>query len=115
MPHVVIEYSANLESEVEPMALVRAVHAAVLAQPIFEPAGVRTRASRREKFLVADGDPENAFIAVTARIGPGRTPAARKAASEGIMAALYALVEPIYQTPRARAFGRGDRARRWSA
>lgn len=96
MPHVVIEYSANLEAEVEPMALVSAVHKAVLAQPAFEAPGVRTRASRREHYLIADGDPEHAFIAVTARIGPGRDPATRKAASEAIMVALFAAVEPIY-------------------
>jgi 5-carboxymethyl-2-hydroxymuconate isomerase len=98
MPHVVVEYSANLEAEIEPMRLVRIVHDAVLAQPIFEAAGVRTRAAPRPHFLVADGDPSNAFIAVTARIGPGRTPEARKAASEAIMAALYGAVEPIYKS-----------------
>lgn len=98
MPHVVIEYSANLEAEIEPAKLVRVVHEAVLAQPIFEAPGVRTRAARRDHFLVADGDPRNAFIAVTARIAPGRELAARKAASEAIMAALYAAVEPIYAT-----------------
>ena len=43
MPHVVIEYSANLEAEIEPMRLVRVVHEAVLAQPIFEPPGARGR------------------------------------------------------------------------
>ena len=98
MPHIVIEYSANLESEVEPMALVRAVHEAALAQPIFEAVGVRTRAARREHFLVADGDPSHAFVAVTARIGPGRTLEARKAAGEAMMAALYDRLERIYHS-----------------
>ena len=97
MPHIVVDYSANLEADIAPMRLVEAVHAAALAQPIFESVGVRTRAARREHFLVADGDPRHAFIAVTARIGPGRTVEARKAASEAIMAALYAAVEPIYR------------------
>jgi 5-carboxymethyl-2-hydroxymuconate isomerase len=95
---VLIEYSANLESSVDPMALVRAAHEAALAQPVFENVGVRTRAARREHVLVADGDPSHSFIAVTARIGPGRTVEARKAASEAMMAALYEIVEPIYQS-----------------
>ncbi len=98
MPHVTIEYSANLEAELEPMALVRAVHAAVISQPLFEAIGARTRAARREHFLVADGDPSHAFIAVTARIGPGRSLAERKAASEAIMQALLETVKPIYET-----------------
>ena len=98
MPHVTIEYSANLEADVEPMALVRAVHAAVLSQPVFEAVGARTRAARREHFLVADGDPTHAFIAITARIGPGRTLAERKTASEAIMKALHDTVKPIYES-----------------
>jgi 5-carboxymethyl-2-hydroxymuconate isomerase len=97
MPHVIIEYSANLEAEIEPMRLVRTVHEAVLAQPIFEAAGVRTRAARREHFLIADGDPSHAFVAVTARIGPGRSQEARKSASEAIMTALNGALEPIYR------------------
>ena len=98
MPHVVIEYSANLEPAVEPMRLVRAVHKAVLSQPIFEAPGVRSRAARREHFMVADGDPSHAFVAVTARIGPGRSVAERKQASEAIMAALYTELEAVYNT-----------------
>ncbi len=98
MPHVTIEYSANLEAEVEPMALVRAVHAAVLSQPVFEAVGARTRAARREHFLVADGDPSHAFIAVIARIGPGRSLEERQTASKAIMAALHAAVAPIYDS-----------------
>ena len=98
MPHIVVEYSANLEAEIAPMRLVEAVHGAALAQPIFEAVGVRTRAARREHFLVADGDPAHAFIAVTARIGPGRSVEARKAASQAIMDALHAAVEPIYRS-----------------
>ena len=35
---------------------------------------------------------------MTARIGPGRTAQARKAASEAIMAALYGLLDPIYRS-----------------
>jgi 5-carboxymethyl-2-hydroxymuconate isomerase len=98
MPHIVIEYSANLEAEVEPMRLVRAVHEAALAQPGFDPPGVRTRAARREHCLIADGDPRHAFVAVTARIAPGRPLVARQAASEAIMAALYRVLEPIYHS-----------------
>ena len=97
MPHVVIEYSANLEAEMEPMALVRGRASGSAGAARLRGARRRTRASRREHFLVADGDPENAFVAVTARIGPGRDAATRKAASEAIMAALYQALEPIYR------------------
>jgi 5-carboxymethyl-2-hydroxymuconate isomerase len=98
VPHVTIEYSGNLDAEIEPMSLVRAVHAAVLSQPVFEAVGTRTRAARREHFLVADGDPTHAFIAVTARIGQGRSLEQRQAASQAIMAALHEAVKPIYES-----------------
>ena len=97
MPHIVIEYSANLEPDIDPMRLVSAVHRAALSQPIFDAHGARTRAARREHFLIADGDPTHAFIAVTARIGPGRSLPERKQASETIMAALFAEIAAIYQ------------------
>ena len=97
MPHVVVEYSANLEGEVEPMRLVAAVHRAVLSQPVFEALGTRTRAARREHFLVADGDPTHAFVAVTARIAPGRSLAARQQASQAIFDALNAELESVYK------------------
>ena len=98
MPHVVIEYSGNLDADIEPMTLVRAVHAAVLSQPVFEAIGTRTRAAPREHFLVADGDPSHSFIAVTARIGQGRSLELRQAASRAIMAALHEAVRPIYES-----------------
>ena len=44
------------------------------------------------------GDPSHAFVAVTARIAPGCTQEARKAASEAIMAALYGALAPIYRS-----------------
>ncbi len=98
MPHITIEYSANLEAEIAPMALVAAVHRAALTVPAFEIAGLRTRASRREFFMVADGDPTHGFIAVTARIGPGRDQATRTAASRTLMDALYQAVAPVYES-----------------
>jgi 5-carboxymethyl-2-hydroxymuconate isomerase len=98
MPHVLVEYSANLEAEVEPMRLVAAVHRAVLSQPAFEVLGARTRAARREHFLVADGDPTHGFVAVTARIAPGRTLEARRQASQAILEALNGELESVYSS-----------------
>lgn len=96
MPHVVIEYSANLEAEIAPARLVEAVHGSVLAQPEFEIGAVRTRAVRCEHVRVADGDPENAFVAVTIRIGPGRDAAIRKRISGAVMEALAAAIGPVF-------------------
>ncbi len=41
-------------------------------------------------FVVADGNPDNAFVAVLARIGEGREPSTRLAVARALMATLEA-------------------------
>lgn len=72
MPHITVEYSANLEEDVPIPALIGAVHAAALQTGVFPLGGLRTRAERRDLYVIADGAPDNAFLAVLARIGAGR-------------------------------------------
>jgi 5-carboxymethyl-2-hydroxymuconate isomerase len=88
MPHLIVEYSANLEARVDITRLLAAIHAAALDTGIFPIGGLRTRAARRDVYRVADGHVDNAFVHVQARIGAGRTPEARQAAAERIFAAL---------------------------
>jgi 5-carboxymethyl-2-hydroxymuconate isomerase len=88
VPHIVVEYSANLE-EVLPIAkLVADVHGAVLATGTFKLGAVRTRAARRDIYAIADSDPLNAFINVIAKIGRGRAPEKRRGLAEAIMVVL---------------------------
>lgn len=70
------------------MRLVEALHAAALETGVFPLAGLRTRAERRDHYLIADGDPGNAFIAVSVRIGEGRDAATRRRVAETLMAVL---------------------------
>lgn len=88
MPHIVVEYSANLEPEVSLRRLVDAVHAAALETGVFPIGGLRTRAERRDIYAIADGDPDNAFVAILARIGAGRDGATRLRVAERLMAVL---------------------------
>ena len=88
MPHIIVEYSANLEPELDPQGLVNALHKAALATSVFPVGGLRTRAERRDVFAVADGDPDNGFVAVMARIGEGRDAATRRKVAQALMAVL---------------------------
>lgn len=72
MPHIVIEHSANVGEHHDIAALVSAVHAAALEDGLAPLAGLRTRAAGRPHYVIADGHEANAFVALTARIGPGR-------------------------------------------
>jgi 5-carboxymethyl-2-hydroxymuconate isomerase len=96
MPHVVVEYSANIEDRVGIVDLVRGVHEAVLSTGTFEIGAIRTRAERRDMFRIADGDASHAFIHVDVRIGPGRDAATRKGLAQAIMDAIATATREVF-------------------
>jgi len=98
MPHIVVEYSSNLEADVPPRRLVDALHQAALQTGVFPLGGLRTRAERRDIYAVADGNPDNAFVAVVARIGKGRDPETRRRVATELMAALEAETAQAFRT-----------------
>ncbi len=73
MPHVTIEHSANVAEVADIGALVDAVHDAALATGIAPLDALRTRAASREHYAIGDRHPDNKFVAVTARLGAGRS------------------------------------------
>lgn len=73
MPHVIVEHSANVADVVDIAALVDAIHDAVLATGIAPLDALRTRAARRDVYAIADRHADNMFVAVTARLGAGRS------------------------------------------
>ena len=94
MPHLIVEYSANLEREMDPQALVDAVHAAALATGNAPLDALRTRASSRSNYRIADGHPDNAFGAVTARLGPGRTSEEKHRLLDALLGAVETALGP---------------------
>ena len=98
MPHITVDYSANLEDQVSPRRLVDAIHQAALGTGVFPIGGLRTRAERRDVYAVADGDPENAFVAIVARMGEGRDAATRKRVAAALMAVLEAETAEAFRT-----------------
>lgn len=98
MPHIVIEYSANLETRIALRELVQKAHEAALASGVFEVGGLRTRCARRDVYRIADGHPDNSFVAVNVRIGHGRDEATRHRAGKMIFEAVCAHLAPVYAT-----------------
>ena len=88
MPHIVIEYSANIREAIELPTLIERMHAAALATGIFPLGGTRTRAAERRDYRIADGHPDNGFVHVTVRVGHGRDLATRQAAAQALFDAL---------------------------
>lgn len=85
MPHITIEYSANIADYHDVDALVAAIHAAALAHGLPPADGLRTRAARRDHYLVADGSADLAFVAITIRIGPGRDSESKTSFIEAVL------------------------------
>jgi 5-carboxymethyl-2-hydroxymuconate isomerase len=96
MPHVVVEYSANLEEQLDIRALLKKIHDAVLASGVFKVSALRTRAERREVYVIADGDPDNAFIHVDVRMGPGRDAATRMSISQSVLDTIVAETREVF-------------------
>ncbi|MGR8918202.1 MAG: 5-carboxymethyl-2-hydroxymuconate Delta-isomerase [Gammaproteobacteria bacterium] len=95
MPHLIIEYSANLERDLELPALITSLHETVASIDAFPLAGLRTRAARREHYRIADGHPDNSFVHLSLAIGHGRPPEVRETAGAAIFAALKTALEPV--------------------
>ena len=78
MPHVTMEYSANLENQVDMTALCKLVHTTGLETGLFELGAVRVRALRADHYAIADLMEANSFIDVSIRIGLGRSDEEKK-------------------------------------
>lgn len=87
MPHIIVEYSANLDAEVDMQRMVDDLHQVVIDSGVAEVAAIRTRAKRRDVFRIADGDPKNAFVHVVMRLRIGRSAELRTQLAEALLAA----------------------------
>ncbi len=105
MPHLTIEYTANIESSLRLPTLIEALHTTAAGIEVFPLAGLRTRSERRDAFRIADGHPDNAFVHLILRIAHGRALDVRQAAGDKLFATLCAHLEPLLATtPLAISF-----------
>ena len=70
MPHICIEYSANLETHVDFPARLQALADSAIATGVFPVGGVRIRAYAATHYRIADGPPENSFVHVLLKDRP---------------------------------------------
>lgn len=90
MPHITIEYSANLAEHHDIDALLQVVHAAAIEHGLPPADGLRTRGERRDHYVIADGSDDLAFVAIAIRIGPGRDAATKTSFIETLLNAAEA-------------------------
>ena len=105
MPHLIVEYSANVEALIALPELLDTLHETALATGIFPLGGLRLRAHRMEHYRIADGHPDNGYVHLTAWIGHGRALDIRQRAGQQLFDALTAHLGPVFeQRPLAISF-----------
>lgn len=98
MPHVIVEYSANLEPKMDVGAFIGALHEAALATGLFDVDGIRSRAVRRDVYRVGDGNPENGYVFITARVGEGRPAEARENLGKSLLSTTESVLADLIAT-----------------
>ena len=102
MPHLVVLYSANLDTETDMTALCRRLADAMLSvrdeqgQQVYPTGGVRVFAYPASHYALADGARDYAFVYLNLRMGRGRSEAVKQRAGETLLAAAKAHFEPLF-------------------
>lgn len=83
MPHLTLEYTDNLEFDVQP--LLARLHAELVATGAINLKGIKSRAIRHTEYRIADGNPDYAFVHVNLLIREGRPVEVQKEASQRVL------------------------------
>lgn len=94
MPHLTIEYSANIEVGVDMPAFCAAMRDAMVETGIFPLGGIRVRAFPCHTYVIADGAGDYGYMHMICRVGAGRDQATRLAAAEHLYAVAEAVLKP---------------------
>ena len=86
MPHLTLEYSDNIDVDVQP--LLARLHEEVVATGAINLKGIKSRAIKHAQYRIADGDPEYAFVHVGLLIREGRPIEIQKEATQRVMKVL---------------------------
>jgi 5-carboxymethyl-2-hydroxymuconate isomerase len=101
MPHLVILYTPNLDTETDMTALCRMLADAMLTvrdeagAQVFPTGGTRVLAYPAAHFAVADGSGDHAFCWFHLRMGRGRSEATQKAAGQALTDAAKQHFAPV--------------------
>lgn len=98
MPHIQIDYSANLEDAVDMAALCEAIRAEAARIDAFPTPGIRVRAVRVDHYAIADGDPKHGFVDISVRLREGRAGDVKQDAITRIFEAARSALTPAIAT-----------------
>lgn len=93
MPHIVIEYSDNLTSQIKESKVTAIAHTAVVDSGLFSPEAVKARSVSYGDYVLPDGAKN--FIHVTVSILAGRGEQERQSLSASVFAAVKQAVSDV--------------------
>ena len=99
LPHLIIQYSANVENTLDMQSLCSAMYDVMLSSGVFPLAGIRVRAFSADHALIADQLPENGFVDMVLRIGEGRSAADKKQLGQSIMTKAESVCAELLSKP----------------
>ena len=97
MPHLMIDYSANVEPDLDIGGLCNTLRDVAASIDAFPLAGVKVRAVRVDHYAIADGNPEHGFIDISVRIREGRDMETKQNAAQKIFEAANEFVADVMQ------------------
>lgn len=95
MPHIIIEYSANVAADVDIQAFCNELLEAAVNIDAMPMAGIRVRAFKAEHYAIADGQPSHGFIDISVRLRAGRSMEIRQQAVQELFAAAKKFLTPV--------------------
>jgi 5-carboxymethyl-2-hydroxymuconate isomerase len=98
MPHIQIDYSPNLESRLDVAGLCRALRDAAVETGVLPLAGLRVRATACTHVVIADANPDHAFLDISLRLRGGRSDTSKAEATAHIFAAAEAYCAKVLET-----------------
>jgi 5-carboxymethyl-2-hydroxymuconate isomerase len=106
MPHVVVQYTANLEQALDMPALCREIAQVLISQldedgkPLFPPGGTRVLAYPAQAYAVADGRGDYGFCYINIRIAGGRSAAMQQRSGDAVLQQVQARFAQAFETRR---------------
>jgi len=97
MPHISIEYSANIDTDVDLSDFCECLRRTATDIDAFPVPGVRVRALRAEHYAIADGQAQHGFIDISVRLRGGRDLTVRKAATDRLFQAAKEYLAPVME------------------
>lgn len=85
MPHVVLEYSANIEEKPDFSQVLSEIHELLPSVGPYEPSGIKSRAVERSTFRVAQAESGHGFVHVELAILSGRDEGVRRETSARLL------------------------------